>query len=372
MEKKLYAVALSTLSSPALLRIWDSIEGTEPRSLYGSLAGGAALSTQDFLRERYSAVPLEAAGQIIHAAEKKSIRIIDYWSGDYPGLLRETARPPLVLYARGDLPSADSVAVVGTRKADPRSKAMARRITGSLCAAGFTVVSGMAIGIDREAHEAALDSAGTTVGVMANGIDIMYPSSNRDLYRRMLDSPGSGLVSEYPPGIYTRKWTFVRRNRIISGLSRGTVVVKAGARSGALITADYALEQNREVFACAGYSLDPEYEGCHRLIQKGAVVIAAEDDVVTELRHRELFVSRAVFNRRKGFPGTRPPRYEGPPLFGGGAVEEAVIELLRKGEADIDSLARKSGFSVSEVNEAVIMLELSGRIIKNGNMVAAL
>jgi DNA processing protein len=370
MESRLHAIALSVVSSPALCSVWDNVAAMGPAALYRRLEAFAWPRVQDYLQDVYSADPRVAAEEIVAAAEKRSIGIVDYWDEGYPAILRETARPPLVLYTRGDCRFRHSVAIVGTRKDDPRSKNMARRIAASVCAGGLTVVSGMAMGIDREAHEAALDSAGATIGVLANGIDIMYPSSNRDLYRRMTESPGSGLVSEYPPGIYTRKWTFVRRNRIISGLSLATVVVKAGARSGALITARYALEQNRDVFACTGYSLDPDYEGCLVLIQKGAFAIAHEDDVVRELAERELFTRRsaAVFTGLR--PGGSGDQGE---LFAlDTALEEKIIAAIKGGECDVDSLARRCGLPASAVSEAVMLLELSGKIIKNGTVLAAL
>ena len=201
------------------------------------------------------------------------------------------------------------MAVVGTRKSDPKSALIARRISHDLSSQGFTVVSGMAVGIDREAHLGALDAGGKTVGVLANGIDIIYPWPNRDLYQAHRSTPGSALVSEYPPGIYVAgQWTFVRRNRIISGLCAGTVVVKAGERSGALITARHAVEQNREVFACAGNSFDEEYAGCHRLVRSGAVLVSSSQDILAELDADPAPRHAPVVRRRRREDGRRGAR----------------------------------------------------------------
>ncbi len=371
MEDSIFAIALSTVSSPVIHGVWDRISCLGPAEIYRLLdSSGSRPETQDYLREKYPSDPLAAAELILKTARELNVRTIHYWQADYPRMLAETARPPLALYALGDFRFADSVAVVGSRRADPRSRLIARRICGRLAAEGYAVVSGMAMGIDRESHEAALDSSGSTVGVLANGIDITYPLSNRDLYRRILLTPGSGLVSEYPPGTFTRKWTFVRRNRIISGLCLGTVVVKAGSRSGALITAGYALEQNRELFACTGYSLDPDYEGCIRLIQKGAYAVATADDIVSELRAPSFRRATGAFgsgSRRALRPESSPCL----PFENDDPAAMKILSLLKQGQRDVDDLARMSGFPVNIVNEALIVLELSGKIVKNGSTVAA-
>ena len=261
------------------------------------------------------------------------------------------------------------MAVVGTRRADPRSASNARRIARELAVRGYAVVSGMAVGIDREAHLGALDEGGQTVGVLANGIDIVYPWPNRDLYHMIESSPGSALVSEYPPGILAGKWTFVRRNRIISGLCAGTVVVKAGERSGALITARHAMEQNREVFACTGDSFDEEYAGCHRLIRSGAVLVTKPDDIFEELSRYAGTVRMPLPRGGDNSVGKRqaPEPAEEP---GDTTLAGRVLRLLGSGGLDIDSITREMAASPAEVNEAVVMLELDGRITRSGNIIS--
>lgn len=376
MSDKFYAIALSVMSSPAALGLWEYARNSSPLEIYRHITANRHVTTQDYLTKVYSHDPVEAAEQIIVTSDKKNIRVITCWDDDYPAILREISKPPLVLYARGDFIFGKCVSVVGTRRADNRSRDMARKVVSILADQKVTVVSGMAIGLDREAHCSALDAGGNTIGVLANGIDIPYPRSNEDLYKRILSTPGSGLVSEYPPGIYTQKWTFVRRNRIISGLSTATVVVKAALKSGSLITARYALEQNRDVFVCSGYSFDPEYAGCHKLIQEGACLVSNEDDFkseFTENTYGAMIYTTAdnVFtlpfaNDRLRVIGAEDVK----DAATNDGLEGAVLSHLIMGECQIDELVSVTGEGVSRINETLSMLELSGRIIRRGNLIA--
>ncbi|OHD70135.1 MAG: DNA protecting protein DprA [Spirochaetes bacterium RBG_16_49_21] len=372
-EDKICAVAISIVSSPGFNEIWNMISTCMPSEIYERISANRSLSTQEFLTEIYSAKPREAAEEIMDWSAAKSMRVLSYWDDEYPPLLREIERPPLVLYARGDMETDHAIAVVGTRKADPRSAAHARRIAGDLASAGFTIVSGMAVGIDRAAHLGALDADGRTIGVLANGIDIAYPSVNRDLHRRIASSPGSGLISEYPPGIRGGKWAFSRRNRIISGICAGTVVVKAGKQSGALITARHAVEQNREVFACTGNSFDEEYAGCHELIRSGAVLVSRTEDIINELS-RPFGSSGASGTERSGSGAkgavSDPSPEEDP--YEEGSLESRILLLVSKQDYEIDSVIRQVGASPAEVNEAIVELELCGRITRSGNIIARL
>ncbi len=368
-KEMIHAVALSISSSPGGNRIWGMIEGRMPADIYGLLSEVRTPIVQNYLAVRYSIDPLDAARRIIDNAEKKSIRIITYWDDVYPALLREIASPPIVLYLKGTAPAGPAVAVVGSRKSGYRSASHARRIARELACRGYAVVSGMAVGIDREAHLGALEAGGATVGVMANGIDVVYPWQNRDVYRRIEEQAGSALLSEYPPGTIAGRWTFVRRNRIISGLCAGTVVIKAGGRSGALITARHALEQNREVFACAGHPFDDEYAGCHRLIRNGAVLVSSTDDIVEE-------ISR-FYECEPPLPPSHgtPSETDGPPAGLPGAdgpetLEGLILRFLSTGDRDIDSLVRATTLPPGDLHQAIVSLELEGRIVRNGNMLS--
>jgi DNA processing protein len=370
-DERLHAVAVSVISSPCLNDVWNMISFSTPSEILTRLSARRSLTTQEFLVEAYSASPLKAAEKIIERAASKSIRVLTYWDEQYPPLLREIQHPPIVLYARGHTDAVSAVAVVGTRKSDPRSAATARRIAADLASAGITVVSGMAVGIDREAHQGALDAGGGTVGVLANGIDVVYPAANRDLYRRIESALGSGFVSEYPPGIRGGKWAFSRRNRIISGMCAGTVVVKAGASSGALITARHAADQNREVFACPGFSFDAGYAGCHELIRSGAVLVSRTEDILSELSASCGFtgVSRTHNGPLDEEYAHVPGETEGD-RNPDDSLEGRILKLVSGRHYDIDSIIRMVSAPPAEVNEAVISLELCGRIMRNGNTIA--
>ncbi len=372
-EERISAVAVSLLSSPGSCGLWPMIAEHRPLDIYRMVRDRSVPATSSFFTASYPHDPMDAAQLIVRKAERSSVRIMTYWDSDYPSLLREIPFPPLVLYLKGTLAAGTAVAVVGTRKSDIRSTAVARRLSRELAALGCAIVSGMAVGIDREAHLGALDAGGRTVGVLANGIDIIYPSPNRDLYRLIEKTDGSALVSEYPPGIFAGKWTFVRRNRIISGLSAGTVVVKAGMRSGALITARHAVEQNREVFACAGNSFDEEYAGCNRLVREGAVLVSRTEDIVAELSRLPVAAPVISGGAAGAGDGTGEGKAKGsrkdlPP----DSMEGRILGLLSSGVRDIDSIVRELSACAAEVNEAVVALELDGFIMRNGAMLSRL
>jgi DNA processing protein len=368
--EKIYTMALSIASSPVENRIWDMLESEEPRGLYERIALENRARTQEFIALKYPSDPFEAAKAIYEECAKKSIDVLDYWSDGYPALLRQIARPPLILYSSGMTDLSSAVSIVGTRNADLRSSEIAFRIASELARAGFGTVSGMAVGIDREAHTGSLKAGGPTVGVLANGIDIVYPAANRDIFDEIKSAKGSSLISEYPPGIIAGRWTFVRRNRIISGMTRATVVVKAGDRSGALITAGYALEQNRDVFACPGHAFENGYSGCHRLIKNGAIPVHGTEDI---LREMGIHVPEKNPGRAKAVRETAavPPEKSGKTAeeFEGSAFGKEIFGMLTADGMEIDELVRKIGSGAGAVLEEVNMMELSGAIVREGNRI---
>ncbi len=368
-----FACALSVLAAPQSKGLWDKIQLNGPEEVYSGLERHFKLEVQSYLLDEYSDDPYVAAGSIIERAHGAGARIIHYWSDMYPDSLKMINHPPVVLYVLGKLPQGPAVAVVGTRKPDLKSQAIARRIAAETSEAGYVIVSGMAVGIDREAHLGALNSGGTTIGVLANGIDRLYPYANSDLRRMILESGSSALISEYPPGSIAGKWTFVRRNRIISGLSNATVVVQAGRNSGALMTAGYAMEQNREVFACSGNSFDMRFEGCHSLIRDGAGLISCTEDLLRELSTMPFVPKRhfaASSGAIKGGPLSRAANHEVPVIDGDmNGVNLRVLSVIRGGVSEPDSIVRATGLSPEEVAEALIELELSGAVLRNGNVI---
>jgi DNA processing protein len=376
--EKQFAVALSICSSPAMNRIWNSISLYNPQDLYEKLLKDKELTTQGFIQSKYPADPLEAAEKICGVCVSKKINIISYWDENYPKFLKEITIPPIVLYCKGALKYEKSIAIVGTRKADKRSSDVARRLSSELAASGFSIVSGMAIGIDREAHLGALKSNSSTIGVLANGIDIVYPAYNRDVYSAICSSDKSALISEYPPGILAGKWTFVRRNRIISGLALGTIIVKAAEKSGALITAHYALEQGREVFVCPGPAFDNTYSGCHDLLKSGAILVSGTDDILKELsdyRDRITLIEEktSVINKSaKEFDSLEimQGRLNFEEKYPRNSIEGKILEIISRGETDLDSIVRLLDYNPNQINEAVMMLELSNDIAREGNLIS--
>jgi len=208
------------------------------------------------------------------------IKLCSYNEPDYPILLRHIANPPLLLYYRGELYNSDkNIAIVGSRRASSYGKNVAQMLGSELAAAGFTVVSGAARGIDTAAHLGAL-TQGRTIAVLGSGVDVVYPPENAKLLNQI--AAQGAVISEYPPGTAPHARHFPARNRIISGMSRGVVIVEAAEKSGALITADFALEQGRDVFAVPGSVFSPLSKGTHNLIKQGAKLVEKVSDILEE------------------------------------------------------------------------------------------
>lgn len=275
----------------------------------------------------------------------------------YPPLLAETADAPPLLWARGDpvWGRRRAVAIVGARNASSLGLRMARRLAEDLGARGHVVVSGLARGVDAAAHERSLATG--TIAVLAGGVDAVYPAENKGLAR---DIAQAGLlVSEAPMGLAPQGRHFPRRNRIVSGLSRGVVVIEAAARSGTLITARFALEQGREAMAVPGAPLDPRAEGCNELIRQGAALVRNADDVEEAL---------AAPRTLAPTPAPAPPPVRTAPSEG---LAERAAALLGPAPVDADSLARDLGAPPALLAEALTELDLAGRIERRaGNLVA--
>jgi DNA processing protein len=264
---------------------------------------------------------------------------------DLPELLRQIHDPPRALFLRGLAPAEvlakPAVAVVGARACSPYGAQVARMLGRELAAAGLVVVSGLARGVDGEAHRGALEATGLTVAVLGCGIDRDYPAAHAELARRICER---GLVvSEYEPGVEPAPWRFPARNRIIAGLAAVTVIVEARERSGALITADFALEGGREVFAVPGEITGSLANGTNRLLRQGATPLTSTEDVL------ELF----------GLAASQRPRT---PTVGPTAA--AVLEHLADGAASADELARATGLEPGPVAAALMELELAGLTVE--------
>lgn len=225
----------------------------------------------------------DLALSVFSFCEDKDVRILFPWEQEFPRLLKELPDPPMLLYIRGEFAKTDalSIAIVGTRGATQYGRSQAERFARGLARGGLTIVSGLARGIDAAAHQAALEVDGRTIAVLSSGVAEVYPPQHTELAERILAN--GALISEMPPGSKPKKGMFPQRNRLISGLSLGTIVIEAAEHSGALITARLAGEQGREVFALPGMVSSPNSRGCHRLIKDGAHIIQDPEDVLEEL-----------------------------------------------------------------------------------------
>jgi DNA processing protein len=272
---------------------------------------------------------------------------------DYPANLRQVADPPPVLFVRGQLGAQDqlAVALVGTRRATAYGHAVAERLARDLAATGVTVVSGLAKGVDTSAHRAALQAGGRTIAVLGNGLDQVYPPDNAGLARQIVDCDAGALISEFAPGVPPDAVNFPRRNRIISGLSLATVIVEAGEKSGALITADFALEQGREVLAVPGSVFSPNHVGANDLLKQGATPVTTVEDIL------------AVIG---GVPAGSPGVARDVPDLG--PEETTVRQALGDEPRHIDELARSVGLGPGAVSASLAMLELKGLARQVGSM----
>lgn len=273
-------------------------------------------------------------------AARPPIQVLTWLDDHYPEPLRAIPDPPPALYLLGDLPDwRRAVAIVGAREATPYGRRIANRLARELAELGAVVVSGVATGIDRAAHEGALSvPGGLTAGVLGNGFQYVYPAANRDLYRAIADR--GALISEYPRDVAAQKSNFPYRNRVISGLCQGVIVVEAARKSGSLITVDHALEQGRQVFAVPGPIDSEKSDGPHDLIRQGARLVTCVEDVLEELGWT--VEAKAA-----------PPQVVDP-------FAQQVLEILGRQAKHVDEVAAGLGMGAAQVNSAMLMLELQG------------
>jgi DNA processing protein len=284
--------------------------------------------------------------------EKEDCRLVTVASDDYPGLLREIAGAPLLLYVHGNIEALHlpSLAVVGSRNPTRAGLQNAYDFARHLGGAGVCIVSGLAQGIDTAAHRGALDAEAKTIAVLGHGIDRVYPAANRDLAHRIVEQ--GAMVSEYPLGSAPRKEHFPARNRLISGCSMGTLVVEAARRSGSLITARLASEQGREVFAIPGSIHNALSRGCHQLIRSGAKLVESADDIVSELAPiaSHLMQNEMQCDKTPIMSNDRDDQYK------------LLKEILGHDPATADEIADKSGLTIEQVSSMLLILELEGEI----------
>lgn len=298
-----------------------------------------------------TAPPQQQAERELKRIGQLGISLICFAEPEYPALLANIYNPPMVLFVKGDpgLLLKPGVAVVGSRAATSYGVKIARELSGQLAARGLVVVSGLALGIDTAAHAGALAAGGETVAVLGCGLDVVYPKSNERLAAEI--SKGGALVSEYPLGIQPDAFRFPARNRIISGLSRGVLVVEAAQRSGSLITARLAMDEGREVFAIPGRVDSVKSTGTHRLLQEGAKLVGSVDDILDELGWQT--ASPGVVSET-GQPQLSPSALS--------ADEASILQLLDVYPKHIDTIITQAGLSAAKVSEILLLLELHGLI----------
>lgn len=290
--------------------------------------------------------------------EKENIATVSLPDAGYPKILKEIADPPHTLFIRGCLPEqgAPALAVVGTRRCTSYGRQICEEIVEPLARRGMVIVSGMAFGIDGIAHQSALKVGGLTVAVLGSGIDrqSVYPAAHKYLAEKII-AGGGAVISEYPPGFKPTKYSFPERNRIIAGLTLGTLVVEAPAESGALITAKCALDYNREVMAVPHSANSPYGAGANNLLKMGARPVTCAEDIIEAFNLKDL--SETIYNRQNL------------PLL---PNEEMIIATLSREPKHIDLIIKESGMDSATANSSLLMLEMKGLVRNLGGMIYVL
>lgn len=348
MDSKAYWIAFNKVTGigparlQALLDACGSVEAAWHASIQQLQAAHLdRRSIENLLNARREIHPEQELQKVVMAG----ITALTWEDSDYPTALKSIDAAPPVLYVRGRLTSQDewAVAIVGTRRASTYGREVAQVLAGELARHGVTVVSGLALGVDTVAHRAALDAGGRTLAVLGSGLDQLYPPQNRGLAAAIAEQ--GAVLSDYALGTRPDASNFPPRNRIISGLSRGVVIVEAGERSGALITARFAAEQGRDVFAVPGSILHPGSAGCNALIQQGATPVLSVDDVLEQLNLLHL---QERIDARSTVPAD--------------PQEQELLNLLTSEPAHIDEIVRGANLPAAVVGGLLTVMELKGLV----------
>lgn len=334
----------------ALVAATGSLENAA--SIGKQIVPGVELPTE---AQAFLAAPDEAAIDADLAwIEASGAQLVTAVSAQYPQLLAQISRGPAVLYVLGDVSALamPQLAMVGSRNPTASGRSTAREFAAYFARAGLTITSGLALGIDAASHEGALQAGGLSIAVCGCGLDTVYPRQNAALAARIREH--GALVSEFPPRTPPLPGNFPQRNRIISGLSLGTLVVEAARHSGSLITAQHALEQGREVFAIPGSIHNPLSRGCHKLIREGARLVESAAEVGSELVNFLEPQSLASAAAPPGGPGQKPPVLD--------KEYEILLDALGFEPASVDVLVARTGFPSESVASMLLILELQGRI----------
>jgi DNA processing protein len=342
------APGLDAAALATLLERHGDAAGIIAASRSGSLPAPIATA----LREP-DAIALDAAQTWLAGPDHHLLGLDD---ARYPTLLREIPRPPVALFVSGD-PAALSLpqlAIVGSRSATPAGLETAENFARHLASCGFCITSGLAAGIDAAAHRGALRAGGRTVAVCGTGPEQVYPRRHEELAAQICNSAGA-VVTEFPPGTPIRRGNFPQRNRIISGLAVGTLVVEASTSSGALSTARHAIEQGREVFAIPGSIHNPVARGCHQLIRQGAKLVETSADILEELAG-QLAGLRAAITATEQAQVPQPAAADADPEY------QQLLAAMGWNEVNVDALVERSGLTTGEVSSMLLILELHGSV----------
>ncbi len=348
-----------------LLKAFPSLEAAleaNPEKLHKLLSEEAIAQLLAHRRNPHGSSLTERVNKALDWCHQQQVQLISINHDLYPAVLREIPKAPALLYLKGrpQALSLPQLAMVGSRSPSPGGMSIAREFAQHLAAGGLAITSGLALGIDQAAHEGALAGEGITLGVMATGIDQIYPRRNQALAERIV-AAGGAIMTEFPLGTAPQAAFFPQRNRIISGLSAGVLVVEAAVKSGSLITARYALQHNREVFAIPGSIHNPLSRGCHALIKEGAVLTETAEDILT---HLEGYLSLKW--QELGLPKHPLPQEPlGHRLIERGELienplEAVVLKQLDFHPATLDELGERTGLPIGDLLTSLLTLELKG------------
>ena len=326
-----------------------------PAAIYNaSISQLREIIDEDTARKVNAGIDIDAIAPTLDWLKKDNAHIVTLADANYPKLLLEISNPPAVLYAIGNLYwlNQPSIAVVGSRNATPQGEKNAEEFSASLCNSGLCVVSGMALGIDGAAHRGALKSNGATIAVVGTGLDIVYPARHRELAHKIAER--GLIISEFPLGTPSKAQNFPRRNRLISGLSLGCLVVEANIDSGSLITARLATEQGRDVFAIPGSIHSPVTKGCHQLIKQGAKLVESTQDILEEIKN--LVSLNQTTHSPTGL------MLNSDISLGATPETNAVLDLMGYEAINFDALQRTTGLTTEALSAMLMMLELDSKI----------
>ena len=304
----------------------------------------------DFLSARDKTDP----DRCLEYIEEKGVKYINFTDEAYPALLKEIPNPPMTLFYKGDLSRCNfgrTLSVVGSRKASESAKNVLSKIISEFKGTDICIVSGLALGIDTCAHKSAIKNNLSTIGVIASGFDYVYPSANKDLYKKIEDEQGI-IFSEYYPSFAPIQWRFPHRNRIVTGLSKGTLVAEAALKSGAIISANLCLEQNRELMCMPGLLTNPNTEGIYKLIKNGAAVVTCAQDILDVLDWQ--------IERKK-----QPKTSSLPKEASLSPKEQEIFSIIAKDGSTTDEICAKTGIDFGELMVILTKLELEGVIAQS-------